>query len=117
MAFNPTPVDANSSEDTQKACQNASRRLKLENGVDCKDWKGIHTIFTVALQEYFRVLAEKARTTDGEVSLDIGSLVTFKIVKRVEEDAEKDGNLVPVAEFRSGIKQIVKNDALTEADE
>ena len=117
MSFNPIVIDEKSSKFIQSASEAAIQRLKVEHGVECADWKGIPTISIIFFEEVFRELGNQARNNGGEAKISIHQLMTIGVDLREEEDAEKNGNRNISVVLGPIPKQLVKNDALTEADE
>ena len=115
--YNPIVIDEKTKSFMEAVCENAKIRLKNENDIECEDWKGINTIGIVWFEEIVRELAKQARANSGEANVTIHQDVTFSITNRVEEDAEKDGNLNLAIIPGPKVKQITKNDSFTEADE
>jgi len=117
MSFNPVTIDQQSTDFIKRVCENASKRLEIENGVECADWKGIHTIAIRYLEEVARELGVEARKNGGEAKINLHQVMTIGVDMRTEDDAEKEGNLTVSMQAGPLMKQLIKNDALTEADE
>lgn len=117
MSFNPVVIDEHTMNFMKKASENAVKRLEVEHGVQCADWKGIPTIGIVWLEEVFRELGNEARNSGGEAKVNIHQIMSIGVNLRMEEDAEKDGNLTISIAAGPIPKQLIKNDALTEAEE
>ena len=117
MSFNPIVIDEKSSKFIQTASEAAIQRLKVEHGVECADWKGIPTISIIFFEEIFRELGNQARNNGGEAKIVLPQLMTIGVDLREQEDAEKQGNCTVNISVAPLPKQLIKNDALTEADE
>ena len=115
MSFNPLAIEESASKVIEKACENAIIRLSSENGVECADWKGIHTIAMIYLEEISRQLGVEARNNGGEAKLNLHQILTLGVNMREEEDAEKEGNMTVVLAAGPIMKQMIKNDAVTES--
>jgi len=117
MSFNPVVIDEQTMDFMKRASENAVKRLEVEHGVQCADWKGVPTIGIIWLEEVFRELGAVARSNGGEAKVNIHQILTIGVNLRMEEDAEKDGNLTLSIAAGPIPKQLIKNDALTEAEE
>ena len=116
MSFNPVVIDESTAKFMEVASENAIKRLKVEHGVQCADWRGVPTIGIVWLEEVFRELGNLARNNGGEANVKIHQIMSIGVNLREEEDAEKDGNLTISIAAGPIPKQLVKNDAMTEAE-
>ena len=117
MSFNPIAISEDTSDFVKTVSENADKRLRVENGIFCADWKGIHTIAIKYLEEVARELGVRARKNNGEYKVDLHQVITVGVDNREEEDAEKSGNLAVFIAAGPKMKQAIKDDALTEAYE
>jgi len=117
MAFNPIVIDEKTAKFMERVSKNAIDRLNRECGIVCSEWKGIPTIGIIWLEEIFRELGNEARKNGDVAKVNIHQVLSIGVDLRVEEDAEKDGNFTVSISAGPIPKQLIKNDAITEADE
>lgn len=115
--YNPIVIDEKTKAFMETVCENGKVRLKNENDIECEDWKAINTIGIIWLEEIVRELGNQARANNNEVRVSIHQDITIGLDLRTEEDAEKEGNLNLVFIAGPKLKQLAKNDSLTESDD
>lgn len=117
IMYNPIVIDEKTKAFMETVCENGKVRLKNENDIECEDWKAINTIGIIWLEEIVRELGNQARANNNEVRVSIHQDITIGLDLRTEEDAEKEGNLNLVFIAGPKLKQLAKNDSLTESDD
>lgn len=113
--YKPRRINEESKAVLNIACKNALDRLASSDfGIQIHEPLVAYTITTVFLEEVARELGNAARSSGGEAKVDLHGFMTIAVSNRETDEAEKEGNLVPVLTAGPACKLKIKNDQATE---